>query len=61
MGQSLIQLACDGLHKLNYREIDSGMVVMDDKRIESLKNIIINNRRAVSYRRQTLACSPPLR
>ncbi len=41
MGQSLIQLACDGLHKLNYREVNSNMAVMYSKHIESLENIII--------------------
>lgn len=42
MGQSPIQLACDGLYKLNYREVNSNVAVMRYKTIESLENIIIN-------------------
>lgn len=60
MGQSLIQLPCDGPHKLNYREINSSVAVLYDKRIESLENIIIYWPRVALQRDvKRLHVSPP--
>jgi len=58
MSQSLIQLACDGLYKLNYRDINSNVTVMYYKCIESSENIITNCPCAALKGRQMLACFP---